>query len=129
MIVNAIFSTAVYWSVGLRKLDDSFIWYLWYLLVTMLTNLVGFSWAQMLSAFCSAPGIAMSLWQPGVYIWSQTSDFPIQKPDLAHSNPAWILMTFSFTRWAYQALIMGEFGEGWGDTSRATIFAKYFPAS
>lgn len=125
MTINVLFSSAVYWSIGLWKVDDTGAIFLWYLLITQLTNLVGFAWAQMLASYCSAPAIAMAVWQPAVYIFSQTSGFPIQKPSIEHVNPAWVLMIVSFTRWAYQALIIGVFHDGWGSESKSAIFAKY----
>lgn len=123
--INILFSSAVFWSVGLWKVQDTAMVFVWYLVVTQLTNLVGFAWAQMLASYCSAPAIAMAVWQPAVYIFSQTSGFPIQKPAISHYNPAWALMVVSFTRWAYQALVIGVFHAGWGDVSAASIFAKY----
>ena len=124
--INVVFSTTVFWCVGLGQVDNAFWVYLWYILITQLTNLVGFSMAQMLAAYCSAPAIAMAVWQPQVYIFSQTSGFPIQKPELQHYNPAWILMTISFTRWAYQGIVMAVFADGWGDVySKSYILEEY----
>ena len=82
--------------------------YLWYLVITQLTNLVGFAWAQMLAAYASSTQVAMSLWQPGVYVWSQTSGYPIHFPTLKRSNPAWAFGYASFTRWAYEAATRAE---------------------
>ena len=125
IFMNCLFSTVVFWTIGLWKLENAFGVYLWYLMVTTLTNLIGFAWAQMLAAYTSSQQVAMSVWQPGVYIWSQTSDFPIQMPTINHDNPAWFLMSVSFTRWAYEAIILAVFWNGWGPVTQNTIFKKY----
>jgi ABC-type multidrug transport system ATPase subunit len=125
IFMNCLFSTLVFWTIGLWKLENAFGVYLWYLMVTTLTNLIGFAWAQMLAAYTSSQQVAMSVWQPGVYIWSQTSDFPIQMPTINHDNPAWFLMSVSFTRWAYEAIILAVFWNGWGPVTQNTIFKKY----
>ena len=59
---------------------------------TQLANLIGFAWAQMLAAWCESPATAMALWQPGVYVWAQTSGYPIQASAMAPLNPAKIVM-------------------------------------
>ena len=124
--INVVFSTTIYWAIGLGQIDNAGWIYLWYILITQLTNQIGFAMAQLLASVCSTPAVAMAIWQPQVYIFSQTSGFPIQKPELEHYNPAWVLMTVSFTRWAYQAIIMGVFGDGWGDVySRSYIMGYY----
>ena len=125
LFMNTLFSSLVFWSIGLWKLQNAFPVYIWYLCITALTNLIGFAWAQMLAAYTSSQAVAMSVWQPGVYIWSQTSGFPINAPTISHSNPAWMLMSISFTRWAYEAIILGVFWNGWGPESQHDIFAKY----
>jgi ABC-type multidrug transport system fused ATPase/permease subunit len=125
LFMNLLFSSLVFWSIGLWKLGDAFWVYIWYLCITALTNLIGFAWAQMLAAYTSSQAIAMSVWQPGVYIWSQTSGFPINPPTISHSNPAWMLMSISFTRWAYEAIILGVFWNGWGPETQKDIFKKY----
>ncbi|KAH8097327.1 hypothetical protein JL720_215 [Aureococcus anophagefferens] len=80
VFVNVLFSTVVFFSVGSGKVAGAAWVFFWYLLVTQLTNLVGFAWAQMLAAWTSSSQVAMSVWQPGVYIWSQTSGYPIKLP-------------------------------------------------
>lgn len=123
--VNLVFSTVVFFSIGGAKVPG-YGWVLaWYLLVTQLTNLVGFAWAQMLGAWTSSASVAMSVWQPGVYIWSQTSGYPIRIDALAKPNPAYWLMDVSFTRWAYEAIIVGFFHRGWGELARRDILDDF----
>lgn len=125
VFVNVLFSTVIFFSVGGTKVEGKYWVWMWYLLVTQFTNFVGFAWAQMLAAWSSSPQVAMSIWQPGVYIWSQTSGYPIKLPVISHSNPAYWLMYVSFTRWAYEAIIVGFFHAGWGIVSRTEVLAEY----
>ena len=125
VFVNVLFSTVVFFSVGSGKVAGAAWVFFWYLLVTQLTNLVGFAWAQMLAAWTSSSQVAMSVWQPGVYIWSQTSGYPIKLPVIEKTNPAYALMFVSFTRWAYEAVICGVFHDGWGDLSQHDILSTF----
>ncbi|KAJ8608935.1 hypothetical protein CTAYLR_005316 [Chrysophaeum taylorii] len=125
IFVNVLFSTLVFFSVGGAKVQGTLWVWAWYLLVTQFTNLVGFAWAQMLAAWTSSPQVAMSVWQPGVYIWAQTSGYPIKLPVISHTNPAYWLMFVSFTRWAYEAIVVGFFHAGWGTLSRHDVLSEF----
>jgi len=66
VLVNILFGTLVFCTVGGVKVKGALWVYGWYLLVTQLTNLVGFAWAQLLAAWTASTQVAMSVWQPGV---------------------------------------------------------------
>ena len=116
---NLIFSTFVFYMVGLGHTNGkSANWghgYLYWILITFVFNMTGFAVAQLIASLSPNTAVAMSIWQPLMYLMIQTTGYTVRLSSTSPYHPIYWLLKISFTRYGYEAAFLSVFYNGWGD--------------